>query len=66
MIHRASTMRFVHQLRWPATRPDRAALVRRALVWRALLLAGAPRNRAALARWQGARRARVTQLMARL
>lgn len=36
---------------------------RRALVWRALLGAGAISNRAALARWQGVSRARVTQVM---
>ena len=47
--------------RRPVPRPDRAAMARRALVWRALLFAGAISNRAALARWQGVSRARVTQ-----
>jgi hypothetical protein len=49
--------------RRPAPRPDRAAMARRALVWRALLGAGAVRDRASLARWQGLSRARVTQVM---
>lgn len=49
--------------RRPAPRPDRAALARRALVWRALLLAGALRNRASLAHWQRVSRARVTQVL---
>ncbi len=40
--------------------PDRAALARRALVWRALLGARVPASRADLARWQGDSRARVT------
>jgi hypothetical protein len=54
----------VYQLpRRPVPRPDRAALARRALVWRALLGAGALASRASLARWQGVSRARVTQVM---
>jgi hypothetical protein len=51
-----------HLHRWPAPRPDRAALLRRALVWRALLAAGAVPGRASLARWQGFSRAKVTQV----
>ena len=43
--------------------PHGATILNRALVWRALLAAGALRNRAALARWQGVSRARVTQVM---
>ena len=39
---------------------------RKALVWRALLAAGVLANRAALARWQGNSRARVTKVMMRL
>jgi len=49
--------------RRPAPRPDRIALARRALVWRALLGAGALANRASLARWQGVSRARVAQVL---
>ena len=48
--------------RRPAPRPDRAVLLRRAFVWRALLAAGALASRASLARWQGLSRARVTQV----
>jgi hypothetical protein len=52
--------------RRPAPRPDRAVLTRRALVWRALLAAGALRDRAAIARWHGVSRARVTQVFSQL
>ena len=44
-------------------RPDATVLLRRALVWRALLRAGALASRAELARWQGISRARVSQLL---
>ena len=52
--------------RRPAPRPDRAVLLRRAFVWRALLAAGALTSRASLARWQGTSRARVTQVFSLL
>lgn len=50
---------------WSALRrpPREPAPGREALVWRALLAAGAVANRAALARWRGVSRARVTQVL---
>ena len=48
----------------PAARPGhRRRSGREALVWRALLAAGALDSRAALARWRGVSRARVTQVL---
>jgi hypothetical protein len=44
-------------------RRERARRGREALVWRALLAAGALPNRAAIARWRGVSRARVTQVL---
>jgi site-specific DNA recombinase len=63
----AGAGRAAHLHDWLASLPRRMPRPanRAGLVWRALLAAGVFRNRAALARWRGVSRARVTQILRR-